>query len=72
MTNNSNILAIIPARVGSKGIPKKNMTNIAGKPLISYSIIHALNSRYINRVIASTNDKDVAEISNNYVAKFHL
>jgi len=57
---NRNILALIPARGGSKGIPRKNVRLIAGKPLIAYSIEHALNSRHIGRVIVSTDDEEIA------------
>jgi N-acylneuraminate cytidylyltransferase len=57
---NRNILALIPARGGSKGIPRKNVRLLAGKPLIAYSIDHALQSRHIGRVIVSTDDEDIA------------
>lgn len=54
------ILALIPARGGSKGIPRKNLLPIAGKPLIAYSILQALASRHITRVIVSTDDDEIA------------
>jgi N-acylneuraminate cytidylyltransferase len=57
---NRNILALIPARGGSKGIPRKNVRLLAGKPLIAYSIDHALQSRHIGRVIVSTDDEEIA------------
>lgn len=57
------ILAIIPARGGSKGIPRKNVRLLAGKPLISYTIEASLRSRYINRTIVSTEDNEIASIS---------
>lgn len=57
------ILAVIPARSGSKGIPRKNIKEICGKPLITYTIEAALACDYIDRVIISTNDKEIAEIS---------
>lgn len=63
------ILAIIPARSGSKGIPNKNIRLINNKPMLSYSIEHALNSKYINRVILSTDSPDYAEIGKNYGAE---
>ena len=63
------IIAIIPARGGSKGIPKKNIKLLAGKPLITYSIEVALKSRYIDRVVVSTEDEEIAEISKNYGAE---
>lgn len=59
----SKILAIIPARGGSKGIPKKNIININGKPLIHYTIEVAKESKLIDRVIVSTDDDEIAEIS---------
>lgn len=57
------ILAIIPARGGSKGIPKKNIINLLGKPLIQYTIEAAKKSRKINRIIVTTDNKEIAEIS---------
>ena len=48
------ILAVIPARAGSKGIPNKNIRIIGGHPLIYYSIKNALNSEYITDVIVTT------------------
>jgi len=59
-TKNRNILALIPARGGSKGIPRKNVRLIAGRPLIAYSIAHALQSQQIGRVIVSTDDEEIA------------
>ena len=56
------ILGFIPARGGSKGIPKKNLFPIGGKPLIAYSIEESLKSK-INRVIVSTNSEEIADIS---------
>jgi CMP-N-acetylneuraminic acid synthetase len=58
-----NILAIIPARGGSKGIPRKNVKLFNGIPLIYYSIKCALESSHINRVIVSTDDAEIAEIA---------
>ena len=63
------ILALIPARGGSKGIPRKNVRLVAGKPLIVYSIEQALSSRLITRVIVSTDDEEIAEISRNHGAE---
>lgn len=64
-----NILAFIPARGGSKGIPGKNIMLIAGKPLIAYSIIQAQESQYINRVIVSTDDDQIAAVSKEWGAE---
>ncbi len=63
------ILALIPARGGSKGIPGKNIMKIAGKPLIAYSIEQAIKSSYINRVIVSTDEKEIARISKEFGAE---
>ena len=57
------IIAIIPARGGSKGISRKNIKSLAGKPLIAYSIEAALKSKYINSVVVSTEDEEIAKIS---------
>ncbi len=64
-----NILAVIPARSGSKSVPHKNIRDICGKPMIAYSIEHALSSKYINRVIVSTDSEEYAEISRQYGAE---
>lgn len=62
-------LAIIPARGGSKRIPKKNIKNFCGKPIIAYSIEAALKSKCFNEVMVSTDDKEIAEIAIKYGAK---
>ena len=64
-----NILALIPARGGSKGIKRKNLVEIQGKPLIAYSIEHALESHLINRVIVSTDDEEIKKVSLGYGAE---
>ncbi len=69
MNNSSEVLAIIPARGGSKGIPGKNFYPISGKPLISYAIEAALESRCVNRIIVSTDDKKITEVSSAYGAE---
>ena len=58
-----NILAIIPARGGSKGLPKKNIKILNGKPLIAWSIESALESRYINKVIVSSDNEEIIKVS---------
>ena len=63
MFMDKSILGLIPARAGSKGIPGKNIKDIMGKPLIAYSIEGALKSSYIDRVVVSTEDDKIAEIS---------
>ena len=62
-------LAIIPARGGSKRIPKKNIKPFLGKPIIAYSIECAIQSRLFDKVIVSTDDSEIAEISQNYGAE---
>ncbi len=64
-----NIVAIILARGGSKGLPRKNVANVLGKPLIAYSIQAALDSKYVDRVIVSTDDDEIAEIAREYGAE---
>ncbi|MGE7544930.1 cytidylyltransferase domain-containing protein [Sporosarcina newyorkensis] len=63
MYNNKKFLAVVPARGGSKGIPRKNIYAVQDKPLIAYSIEEAKKSRYIDRVIVSTDDLEIAEVS---------
>jgi N-acylneuraminate cytidylyltransferase len=62
-------VACIFARGGSKGVPRKNIRPLAGKPLIAYSIEVALECELIDEVIVSTEDPDIAEISRQYGAK---
>ena len=64
-----NILAIIPARAGSKSVPHKNIRMIGGKPMLAHSIDHAKASKYINRVIVSTDSKEYADIAREYGAE---
>lgn len=63
------VLGLIPARGGSKSIPRKNILPLAGFPLIAYSIAAGLASRTINRLIVSTDDDEIAEISRKYGAE---
>lgn len=63
------IVAIIPARGGSKGIPRKNIRLLCGKPLIAYTIEAALSSKLIDRVVVSTEDEEIAKISKRYGAE---
>ena len=62
------VLAIIPARGGSKGIPRKNIKSFAGYPLIAYSIIAAKQSSLVTRVIVSTEDEEIASVARQYGA----
>lgn len=66
MYNNKKILAIIPARGGSKGLPKKNIKNLCGKPLIGHTIEQALKSRFIDVVFVSTDSTEIAGVSEKY------
>ena len=56
------VLAVVPARGGSKGIPRKNILNFAGYPLISFSIAAAKESSYVSRIILSTDDEEIAQV----------
>lgn len=69
MENKYKILAIIPARGGSKRVPEKNIRNLAGRPLIAYTIEHSKSSKYINRVIVSTDSEDIARVAREYGAE---
>lgn len=63
------ILGLIPARGGSKGIPRKNIRLLAGKPLIAHSIQQAKQSKYITRVICTTEDQEIADIARDWGAE---
>ena len=63
MYNNKKILAVIPARGGSKGIPSKNIIEVGGKPLIQYTIDCAKHSRYIDRAVISTDSEEIKKVS---------
>ncbi len=58
-----NVISIIPARGGSKGVPKKNIKKLNGKPLIEYSIDHSLKVESIERTIVSTDDDEICEVA---------
>ena len=65
---NKTFLAIIPARGGSKRLPRKNILDLCGKPLISWSIEAALKSKYISKVVVSSDDEEILNISSNFGA----
>lgn len=69
MINGKRVLALIPARGGSKGIPNKNIKDLCGKPLIAYSIEAALSSRLIDDTVVSTDSLDIANIAMRYGAR---
>ena len=60
------VVAIIPARIGSKRLPKKNIYPVWGKPMIAWSILAAKKSNYINDIFVSTDDSSIAKISIDY------
>ncbi|WP_298751639.1 acylneuraminate cytidylyltransferase family protein [uncultured Arcobacter sp.] len=66
------MIAIIPARSGSKGLANKNIKNLLGKPLIAYTIEEALKSNYITEVIISTDCKEIEDIALQYGAKSYF
>ncbi len=63
------ILAFIPARGGSKRVPKKNIKLLCGKPLIAYTIEAAKRSKYINRIVVSTDSEEIASVAREYGAE---
>jgi len=69
MLKNKKILAIIPARGGSRRLPGKNIRKLLGKPLIVWTIEQAKKSKYIDKLIVSTDDKTIAKISKKYGAE---
>lgn len=62
-------VAIIPARGGSKGLKRKNIRLLGDKPLLAWSIAAARNCRFVDRVVVSTEDEEIAEIANEYGAE---
>jgi len=65
---NKEFLAIIPARGGSKRLPRKNILNLNGKPLIAYSIEAGLQSKYIDKVIVTSDDEEILNVSKEFGA----
>lgn len=68
MYKNKTFLAIIPARGGSKRLPRKNVLDLNGKPLIAWSIEAALNSKYITKVVVSSDNDEILGVSQTYGA----
>ena len=68
-SKDKNVVAIIPARGGSKELPKKNIKILAGKPLIAWSIEAAKECSLVDRVIVSTEDHEIAEVAKNFGAE---
>lgn len=69
MSKSVKIYAVVPARGGSKGVPKKNIKLLGGYPLIAYSIAAGFMSRLIERVIVSTDSPEIADVSRKYGAE---
>lgn len=63
------MIAIVPARGGSKGLPGKNIKELFGKPMITYTIEEGLRSQHVTEIIVSTDDKEIAEVAVRYGAK---
>jgi N-acylneuraminate cytidylyltransferase len=63
MIGTKSVLALIPARGGSKGVPRKNIRDVAGKPLIAWTIGAAKASRYIDRVVLSSEDTEIMDVA---------
>ena len=57
------IMALIPARGASRGLPRKNALKILGKPLVSYSIVQSIQSKYIEKTVVSSEDEEILEIA---------
>jgi len=69
MYKDKTFLAIIPARGGSKRLPRKNILSLNGKPLIAWSIESGVHSKYIDKVIVTSDDEEIIKISKNYNAQ---
>lgn len=63
MINGKSVLAVIPARGGSKGVPRKNIREVAGKPLIAWTIEGAKKSKYIDRLVLSSDDAEIIAVA---------
>ena len=66
MYKNKKVLAVIPARIGSKGIKKKNLSLLNGEPLIGHSIKESKLSKYIDQLIVSTDSKEIKKVTESY------
>lgn len=69
MYKDHTVVCVVPARGGSKGLPGKNIKNFCGKPLIAYTIEQAKRSKYIDRIIVSTEDEEISQLSLRYGAE---
>ncbi len=68
MIDDGKLLAIITARGGSKRLPRKNVLDLHGKPMIAWSIQAGLQSKYVDRVVVTTDDEEIADVSRRYGA----
>lgn len=66
MYRGKTFLAVIPARGGSKRLPRKNVLSLAGKPLIAWSIEAGLQSKYIDKVVVSSDDEEILQIAKRF------
>jgi N-acylneuraminate cytidylyltransferase len=69
MSDRLEVLALVPARGGSKSIPRKNVLSVNGKPLIAWSIEQGLQARTITRVICTTDDDEIADVAKRFGAE---
>jgi len=69
MSEEHKVLALIPARGGSKGVTRKNLRELGGKPLIAYSIEEAFKSRYVTDVIVSSDDEEILSVAQSYKSR---
>jgi len=69
MVKRHEVLALVPARGGSKSIPRKNIRLLVGHPLLAYSIAAGLQASSVTRVIVSTDDEEIANIARQYGAE---
>jgi CMP-N,N'-diacetyllegionaminic acid synthase len=63
------LIALVPARGGSKGIPRKNIAPLAGKPLLAWTIQEALKAQFVDRVVVSTDDEEIASVARQWGAE---
>lgn len=68
MINDKRTLALVPARAGSKGLPGKNIRRMCGKPLIGWSIEQGRESRYVDKILVSTDSEEIASVAREYGA----
>ncbi len=71
MIDDLSVVALIPARGGSKGIPGKNIKQMGGRPMIDYTIRAGLELRYVDDVVVSTDDESIAEVARSCGADVH-